>query len=65
MCTCMTVIKKGISIGPKILYDTELIFPQVMGLQASLRKVNFKDVLSYTHAPIPTGLFDDSNKWYN
>ena len=38
MCTCMTVIKKGISIGPKALYDTELILPQVMGLQASLRK---------------------------
>ena len=58
----MAVMKKGISIGCKVLYDTELIFSRVIGLQASSREVNFKDVLSYEFAPIPTGLFDDSGK---
>lgn len=58
----MAVTKKGIVIGPKVLYDTQLIFSRVMGLQASSREVDFKDVLSYELAPIPTALFDDSGK---
>ena len=58
----MAVTKKGIAIGPKVVYDTQLIFSRVMGLQASSREVNFKDVLSYELAPIPTALFDDSGK---
>ena len=58
----MAVMKKRISIGSKVLYDTELIFSRVIGLQASSREVNFKDVLSYELAPIPTALFDDSGK---
>ena len=31
----MAAAKKGIAIGPKILFDTELIFSRVIGLQAS------------------------------
>ena len=58
----MAVMKKGIPIGCKVLYDTELIFSRVIGPQASSREVNFKDVLSYELAPIPTALFDDSGK---
>ena len=58
----MAVMKKGISIGSKVLYDTELIVSRVMGLQASSREVNFKDVLSYELAPIPNALVDDSSK---
>ena len=58
----MAVMKKGISIGSKVLYDTELIFSRVIGLQANSREVNFKDVLSYELAPIPIALFDDSGK---
>ena len=58
--------KKGIPIGSKVVYDTQLIFSCVIGLQASSREVNFKDVLSYELAPIPTALFDDSCKFcYN
>ena len=34
----------------------------MIGLQASSREVDFKDVLSYELAPIPTALFDDSGK---
>ena len=46
----------------KVLYDIQLIFSRVIGIQASSREVNFKDVLSYELAPIPTALFDDSGK---
>jgi len=61
----MVVAKKGIPIGSKVLYDTQLIFSRVIGLQASSREVDFKDVLSYELAPIPTALFDDSGKECN
>ena len=47
-------------MGPEILYDTELIYSRVIGLQASTREVNIKDVLSYELSPIPVALFDES-----
>ena len=50
----MVAGKKGITVGPRILYDTELIFSRVIGLEASLGEVDFRDVLSYELAPIPT-----------
>ena len=55
----MGVLKKGIPIRPKMLYDTELIFTRVIGLQASGRNVDFKDVLSHESSSIPTSLFAD------
>ena len=58
----MVVAKKGIAIGSKVIYDTQLIFSSVIGLQASSSEIDFKDVLSYELAPIPTALFDDSDK---
>lgn len=42
----MAVIKKGIALGPKVLYDTELIYSRVIGLQASTREFDIRDVLS-------------------
>ena len=60
----MAITKKGIAIGPKVLYDTQLILSRMIGLQASSREVDFKDVLSYELAPIPTALFDDSGERY-
>ena len=50
----MSTATKGISIGPKVLYDTQLIFSRIIGLQASSREVDFKDVLSYELVPIPS-----------
>ena len=58
----MATTRKGIAIGSKVVYDTELIFSRFIGLQASSREVDFKDVLSYELAPIPTALFDDAGK---
>jgi hypothetical protein len=60
--TTMAVTRKGVKVGPEVMYDTELNFSRVIGLQASSRNVDFKDVLSYELAPIPTALFDDSGK---
>ena len=60
--TTMAVMRKGVKVGPDVIYDTELIFSCVMGLQGTSRNVDFKDVLSYELAPIPTALFDDSGE---
>ena len=61
----MSVMRKGIKVRNKLMYDKELIFSRVIGLQASSRNVDFKNVLSYELAPIPTALFDDSDKPYH
>lgn len=58
----MATMRKGVKIGNEVVYDTELIFSRVVGLQATTRDVDFKDVLSYELAPIPTALFDDSGE---
>ncbi|KAL8583211.1 hypothetical protein ACOMHN_053724 [Nucella lapillus] len=60
--TTMAMTRKGVKVGPELIYDTELIFSRVIGLQASSRNVDFQDVLSYELAPIPTALFDDSGE---
>ena len=54
------MIKKRIALGPKLLYDTELIYSRVIALQASTREVDIRDVLSYELSPIPTALFEES-----
>ncbi len=56
-------IEKKVKTMAATKKDTQLIFSRVMGLQASAREVDFKDVLSYELAPIPTALFDDSGKY--
>jgi len=56
----MAVMKKSINVRDTKSYDTNLIYSRVIGLQASLREVNFSDVLCCELSPIPTALFDDS-----
>ncbi|KAL8593372.1 hypothetical protein ACOMHN_065978 [Nucella lapillus] len=60
--TTMAMSGKGVKVGPELMYDTELIFSRIIGLQASSKNVDFQDVLSYELAPIPTALFDDSGE---
>ena len=43
----MATTKKGIAIGPKVLYDSQLIF-SILGLQASSRQLTSK-VFSLTN----------------
>ena len=52
--------KKGTKVGIQVIYDTEMIFSRVMGLQATARNVDFKDVLSFELAALPTALFHDT-----
>ena len=57
----MSVSKKNIKIDDTPVYDTELIFNHVIGLQQS-RDINIKDVLMYELSPVPAALFDDSGE---
>ena len=58
----MLLMKKSIDVGDKKVYDTNLIYSRVIGLQASSRDVNFNDVLSCELSPVPTSLFYDSGE---
>jgi len=57
----MSVAKKSIKIDDTPVYDTELIFNRVIGLQQS-RDINIKDVLMYELSPVPAALFDDTGE---
>ena len=50
--------QKHIKVSDPSVYDTELIFPRVMGLQQS-QNLNIKDVMTYELFPVPTVLFGD------
>ena len=60
----MAVMKKGIPIGAKVLYDTELIFSRVVGLQASSREVNLFCHMSL-HQFLLLYLMTQVRRWYN
>ena len=56
----MAATKEGTSIGPKVLYDTRLIYSCVIALQASNRDVDIKDILSFELSSLLVSLFDES-----
>ncbi len=56
--TTMQVGKKSVKGDGIQVYDTELIYNRVLGLQQS-RDLDFKDVLMYEMSPIPQALFDE------
>ena len=49
----MAVTKKSIKLGEKKVYDTNLIYSRVIGLQANSRDVNIKEVPSCELSPVP------------
>ena len=55
----MSAMKKNIKVGSCQIYDTNLIYSRVIGLQAS-RDINMKDVLEYELCPVPASLFDEN-----
>ena len=55
----MSVLKNKITVEKTSVYDTEMIYSRVIGLQAS-RDICMKNVLAYELAPVPTALFEDS-----
>ena len=55
----MSVTKKRIKLGSAGCFDTNLIYPRVMGLMSS-RDVDLTDVFSHEPAPVPTSMFEDN-----
>ena len=55
----MSTMKKHIKVGNTQVYDTNLIYSRVMGLQSS-RDISMKDVLKYELSPVPTSMYEDN-----
>ena len=53
--------KKHIKVGSQKVYDTTVIYSRVIGLQASSREIDLKNILSYELAPVPTSMFLDGS----
>ena len=52
--------RKHVKVGAVKVFDTNLIYSRVNGLQARERDSGIKDVLGYELAPVPTSMFDDT-----
>ena len=52
--------RKHVKVGAVKVFDTNLIYSRVIGLQARERDSGIKDVLGYELAPVPTSMFDDT-----
>ena len=55
----MVVSKKSIKINDTPIYNTDLVYTRVIGLQQS-RDIDIKKVLTYELSPVPPALFDES-----
>ena len=55
----MAVSRKHIKVGQVDVYDTNLIYSRLLGLQHA-RELDLKDVLMYELSPVPTSLFENS-----
>ena len=54
--------KKSIKVGAVKVYDTNLIYSRVIGLQASERPIYIADLLAHELARVPSPLFTDSGE---
>ena len=54
--------KKSVEVGAVKVYDTNLIYSRVIGLQASDRPVDIADLLAHKLARVPSPLFTDSGE---
>ncbi|KAG1677098.1 Clavesin-2 [Nymphon striatum] len=52
--------RKHVKVGAVKVFDTNLIYARVIGLQVSGRDIDIKDVLGHELAPVPTSMFDDT-----
>ena len=56
----LAVERKHIQVeSAKLLYDTNVIYSCLIGLQASQREVKLDEVLKHELAPVPTSVFGD------
>ena len=60
--TTMVAAKKHVNVGGTKVYDMNIIYSRVIGLQASGRDFDIKDVLSYELAPVPTSMFETTGE---
>ena len=44
------------------MFNTELIYTRVVGIQASSREIDIKQLLSYELSPVPTAMFSESDE---
>ena len=57
----LDVTRKHVKIGAAKIFNTTLLFSQVIGLQASSREtIDIQNLLSYELAPVATSMFTDS-----
>ena len=54
--------QRYIKVGESKVYDTELIYTRVIGLQASSREFDVKQLLCHELAPIPTSMFTETGE---
>ena len=52
--------RKHVKVGAVKVFDTNLIYSKVIGLQGSGRDIDITDVLGHELAPVPTSMFDDT-----
>ena len=52
--------RKHVNVGAVKVFDTNLIYSRVIGLQASGRDIDIEDVLGHELAPVPTSMFHDT-----
>jgi len=52
--------RKHVKVGAVKVFDTNLIYARVIGLQVSGQDIDIKDVLGHELAPFPTSMFDDT-----
>ena len=58
----LAIPKKHIQVGSAKVYDTNLIYSRIIGLQASGRDMNFNALLKYELAPISTSMFTNNGE---
>ena len=52
--------RKHVKVGTVKVFDTNLIYSRVIGIQACGRDIDIKDVLVHKLGPVPTSMFDDN-----
>ena len=57
----MMVTKKALRVGDKDVYDINLIYSRLLGLQQT-RDIDLKNVLKHELAPVPTSMFKESGE---
>lgn len=57
----LDVAKKSVRVGDKDVFDVNLIYSRVLGLQQT-RSINLSDVLKHELAPVPTSMFKDDGE---